>query len=307
MFIRPRIVLSMAVVAVALCSGEALAWGPATHVEIGSTILGNLALLPAGLAAILSQHRGAYLYGNIAADVVFAKRWSRVKQFCHHWSTAFALLGDAENQEDEAFALGYVSHLAADTIAHGKFVPRQVLASRCSVNFGHFYWELRGDAMQDERTWTQVGKLVSAEHDRHHAALETHITDTLLSYDMNRLLFGRINAFAVRKGFRSSIGVWSRFSRHELPSAIMAGYLGECVDRVQSVLAEGARSAVLKEDPNGTSALMQLRVRRRESRRMTRIGLCVEQRRGEAATGLLPQMRKDREFPCPKTEEKQTS
>ncbi len=293
MFPRFGIVWVGSVVAVLFLCGDAYAWGPATHVEIGSTILGNLALLPAGVAAILSKHRRAYLYGNIAADVVFAKRWSRVKQFCHHWSTAFALLDDAKDDEDRAFALGYASHLAADTVAHGKFVPRQILASQCSVNFGHFYWELRGDALQSDETWVAVGRLVRADHDRHHASMETHITDTLLSYDMNRLLFERMNAFAARNGFRRSIRVWSRFSRFELPRAVMHEYVGECIDRVQSVLAEGARSAVLEEDPNGTAALMQLRVRRHEQRRSRWTGRRKSYLKRQSAMSSVSKVKKE--------------
>lgn len=293
---KPRFSLVVAVVAVALFGTHAFAWGPATHVEIGSTVLSNLALLPAALAGLLAKNRKTYLYGNIAADVVFAKRWSRVKQCCHHWSTAFAILDDAREGADRAFALGYLSHLAADTVAHGKFVPRQVQSCGCSVNFGHFYWELRGDALQSDATWDDVNGLVSGTYDRQHALMENHITDTLLSYEMNRLLFERMNAFAVRKGFRRGIGVWSRFSRYELPHTLMTGYLCECVDRIQSVLTEGTRSPVLKEDPNGTSAMMQLRAARRQTRRLRRIGACTESRCRETTKALLPEMREDHRY-----------
>ena len=116
---------------------DALAWGPATHVGIGASVLDGLALLPAALAALLYRRRDAYLYGCIAADIVFAKRLSRVKQFCHHWSTGFKLLDSASDDSGTAFAYGYLSPLAADTIAHGKYVPHQIVVSGTSVNFGH--------------------------------------------------------------------------------------------------------------------------------------------------------------------------
>ena len=51
----------------------------------------------------------------------------------------------------------------------------------------------------------------------------------------------------------------------------------------------GVRYAVGVSD--GTSALMQLRVRRREVRRMKRVGIPVERRLLEAAVGLAPQLR----------------
>ncbi|MBI4716266.1 MAG: hypothetical protein HY763_00515 [Planctomycetes bacterium] len=90
----------------------AFAWGPAVHVGLGGEVLGRLSLLPAAVAALLARHTAAYLYGSIAADIVFAKRLSRIKQFCHHWSTGFRLLDSAAGEEQRAFGWGYLSHLA---------------------------------------------------------------------------------------------------------------------------------------------------------------------------------------------------
>src|SRR5262245_12323119 len=127
-------------------SEAVFAWGPATHVGISGSALSQISLLPTAIAAILVRNPLSYLYGSIAADVVFAKRWSRVKQFCHHWSTGFRLLDTAEDDRAQAFAYGYLSHLAADTVAHGKYVPHQIATSGTTQNFGHFYWELRADS-----------------------------------------------------------------------------------------------------------------------------------------------------------------
>lgn len=281
------------VVALFLLGGvpAANAWGPATHVELGDSILRQLGLLPAAIAGILSHHRAAYLYGNIAADVVFAKRWSRVKQFCHHWSTAFGLLEQARGERDTSFAYGYLSHLAADTVAHGKYVPRQIVLSRCSVNFGHFYWELRADAAQSTHAWALLEEVLQSDHQAHHHVLQDHITDTFLSYDLNRMLFDRMNALAVRSGFRRTVGLWSRYSRWPLSGALLAGYRAECLERIRSVLTEGERSAVLRDDPNGTSALMQVRSRRRDVRRLRRVGTVAEARVLEATRGFAPVQR----------------
>lgn len=273
------------------CADYALAWGPATHIELAGSILERLSILPTAIAAILARNGIAYIYGNIAADIVFAKRWSRVKQFCHHWSTGFGLLKSAKDDRAAAFAYGYLSHLAADTVAHGKFVPRQIALCDSSVNFGHFYWELRADATQPESSWTLLEQIIAGDHNDHHAAMERHITDTLLSYELNRLLFDRMNALTVRKGFRRTMHVWSRFSRWDLSAELLAGYRSECLDRIQSILTDGPRSTLLREDPNGTSALMHLSVRRRQIRRMKRIGIPVERRLTEAAIGLAPQFR----------------
>ena len=162
---------------------EALAWGPATHVGFAASVLERLFLLPIGVAAILTRHGVAYLYGNITADIVFAKRLSRVKQFCHHWSTAFGLLDAADDDRARAFAYGYLSHLAADTVAHGKFVPRQIVVSRCSVNFGHFYWELRADTLERNGSWRLLGQVLGRLHDSSLAHRDLKATNMLVLWD----------------------------------------------------------------------------------------------------------------------------
>jgi len=279
---------SLIVVAVCALGETAFAWGPATHIGLGESILSQIAWLPASIAAILSRHAVAYLYGNIAADVVFAKRWSRVRQFCHHWSTAFQLLDSADDDSAKAFAYGYLSHLAADTIAHGKYVPRQIVMSECSQNFGHLFWELRADSTQNGTTWGRLENVIRLDHKAHHSLLRPHIRDTLLSYPVNRLLFDSMNALTVRQTFRRTIGTWGRLSRWPLPQSLLIGYQGESVDRIMSLLVDGPQSSVLREDPNGTSALMQVRVGRADFRRMKRRGLPVERRLLEASLGLAP-------------------
>ena len=276
----------------ALCAApEAWAGGPATHIGLAGSVLDQLALLPAGVAAVLMRHRFAYLFGSMATDVVFAKRLSRIKQFCHHWSTGFRLLEQAADDRAQAFAYGYLSHLAADTVAHGKFVPRQIVLSGSSVNFGHFYWELRADALQEDSIWSKLEWVVDGDHAPHHAALSELITDTFLSYPLNRLLFDRMNALAVRRDFRRTVAVWNKRSRWYLSPALVDGYRAECLDRIHSILSEGIESPLLREDPNGTSALMQLRVRRREARRLRRQGVSIERRLREVSHGFAPNAR----------------
>lgn len=264
------------------------AWGPATHVGLGASLLEQLSLLPAALALILSRQKRAYLYGSIAADVVFAKRLSRIKQACHHWSTAFQLLSSARDEQDQAFAYGYLSHLAADTVAHGKYVPRQILVSGCTVTFGHPFWEIRADHLEDDGTWRLLDSVLGGDNTAHHEQLSNHIRDTLLPYELNRRLFDRINATNARTRFRRAVTTWNRCSRWYLSPALVAGYRGECLDRIHAILRQGSRSALLREDPNGTSALMQLRVRRRDVRWRRIRRLPVDAWLHETAHALAP-------------------
>ncbi|HYR96639.1 MAG TPA: zinc dependent phospholipase C family protein, partial [Candidatus Binatus sp.] len=56
---------------------DALAWGPVTHLVHGSQVLDSLSTLGPALQEILREHRFAYLYGCVAADIVQAKKYTR--------------------------------------------------------------------------------------------------------------------------------------------------------------------------------------------------------------------------------------
>lgn len=283
-------VILLAIVACCCLTDAAYAWGPATHVGLGSAALAELATLPAAIAAILSRHRLAYLYGNIAADIVFAKRLSRVKQFCHHWSTGFKLLECAESKRDQAFAYGYLSHLAADTVAHNKYIPRQIMLSGAPVNIGHFYWEIRADAAANEADWRLFKEALTIDNATHYQLLEPHFADTFLSHKVNTKLFAGVNALAMRKSLRRSLRTWNRYSSFPLEPSLVKGYRMEALDRMLSVLRAGHQSAVLRDDPNGTSALMRVHVHRREIKKRKKQGLPIAHRHFDSARLYAPSL-----------------
>jgi hypothetical protein len=51
----------------------------------------------------------------------------------------------AATDAERAFALGYLSHLAADTIAHNHYVPYHLARYARSKGPRALYWEMRAD------------------------------------------------------------------------------------------------------------------------------------------------------------------
>ena len=49
----------------------------------------------------------------------------------------------ARDEPLRAFALGYLAHLAADSVAHNYFVPKQLAITSSTSALGHSYWESR--------------------------------------------------------------------------------------------------------------------------------------------------------------------
>ena len=104
---------------------------------------------------------------------------------------------------------------------------------------------------------------------------------------MNRLF----SNLTWRRGTR----VWHRLSRWPLSERMLADYGDECVERVISVLTHLQASPVLREDPNGTSALLRVRWSRRHLRRMARAGVLTRPAISEAAVHHRPTPSKEAE------------
>ncbi len=127
----------------ALFPRDAYAWTPATHIFLGESVLANLVQLPEVVAALLRAFPYDFLYGSIAADTSMAKKYAPVGRHCHSWHVGQEIYDQAETDALKAFGLGYLAHLAADTVAHNYFVPRQLVVTSRTIALGHSYWESR--------------------------------------------------------------------------------------------------------------------------------------------------------------------
>lgn len=285
---RRKTTIALASLALLAVCGEAHAWGPATHVQLASDLLSNLWLLPAALAALIARNRRFFVYGCVATDTVFAKKLSKIKQICHHWATGFSLLDAAETDSGKAFAYGYLSHLAADTVAHNKYLPRQMAVSRSTISFGHLYWEIRADSTIALPHWRELRSALRGRYPEAEQLLEVNLGETLLSFRANRVLFKRMNLLACERGWRKSVCFWSGLSRFDLDAGVLRAYSSESLDRIVDVLGRGRSSRVLYEDPNGNAALGQAKVQRKLLCKMKRARMPHAHIIREAAFGHAP-------------------
>ena len=101
--------------------------------------------MPPAIRALLERYPLDFLYGSVAADISFAKKYVPEGRHCHNWSVGEEILASADSERLRAVGYGYLAHLAADTIAHNVFVPRQLLLTSTTQVLGHAYWEHRID------------------------------------------------------------------------------------------------------------------------------------------------------------------
>lgn len=249
----------------ALAPAHLFAWGPGTHIAIGEAVLGSLHLLPLGMQAILRAHRAAFLYGSVAADISFAKRFAAVGRHSHHWHVGEEIRAAADSERLTAVALGYLSHLAADTIAHNLFVPRQLLVSRTSHTVGHTYWEHRMDAHLGKR-FGSIAREVVLHSDRRDAddLFDRVLSRTLFSFRTNRRLFRGMIAFQDDERWQQVFDEILRRSRFDLATESRDRYVRLSYEYVMEYLSDPREARASRLDPTGDVSLKLVRPVRRD-------------------------------------------
>jgi zinc dependent phospholipase C len=250
---------------------QAHAWTPGTHIYLGESVLANLSFLPAAVADLLRAFPFDFLYGNIAADSSIAKHYAPLGRHCHYWHVGQEIHDLATSDALRAFGLGYLSHLAADTIAHNYFVPRQLMLTSSTAAVGHSYWETRVEAHLGD-AYAKVAKdVIRLDHGPADAHLDRIIAPTIFSVRTNRRLFRGMVHLTETTSWQRASQVAREYSRWPLTDQDVERHLGLSFDFMLELLAETASSA-RHLDPSGerplkTAKEMRRRVMREAGRR----------------------------------------
>lgn len=256
--------LLLCAAALLLLPDAAWAWGPATHVYLGSALLQALPLLPPAIAALLRAYPKDFLYGSVAADISLAKKYVPEGRHCHNWHIGEEIYQSAETDRLRAVGLGYLAHLAADTIAHNYFVPRQLLLTSSSKALGHSYWEHRMDVELPDR-YTRLARHIVMDHD-HSAAdalFDRVLSSTLFSFQTNRRIFRGMIRIQDNDRWRSVFGTVLQNSRWTLSQRAVGVYAGLSFDYVVDYLSRRGQALAAALDPIGDENLgLSKRIRR---------------------------------------------
>ncbi|HEX6588033.1 MAG TPA: zinc dependent phospholipase C family protein [Longimicrobiales bacterium] len=235
--------------------GEAWAFGPATHVFLGQHLLDSLHLLPAGMAAILRRHPRSFLYGSIAADISLAKKYVPAGRHCHYWHVGeeiYARGADRGSEQLQAVGLGYLAHLAADTIAHNFFVPRQFVLTSSTKALGHAYWEHRLDVQLGER-YTALARevIMNFDHSEADALFDEVLSRTIFSFNTNLRIFRGMIHVQDNDRWHSVFERIIEKSRWGLSDDTIEGYMVTSFDYVVDYLTRRRGSNPAALDPVG--------------------------------------------------------
>ena len=256
----------------AILPEQAFAWGPATHLELSSYLLGHLLLLPPVIRSLLKRHPFAYLYGSVGADITLGKRFVEIDHHCHSWKVGFEILNHAANGPQTAFAWGYLSHLAADVVAHNEFLPRQLLSSYHYRFSRHIYWELRFDVTVHPEAWELSKHLMSLDHREHDELLETTLRRTIFSFKTNKRIFNGLMRIQQLEKIRKVAAKVSARSPLPLDQTTIERYKMRSLQSTIDVMRNGLDSPWVDRQPHGLTRLDYANELRRNLRDLARQG-----------------------------------
>ncbi len=263
---RRAIAVSMAAAALLVfLPSTAHAWTPGTHIWLGETVLQNLHLLPRSIADLLHAFPFDFLYGSIAPDISFAKKYVPPGRHSHYWTMGREVLETAPSDALRAFGFGYLSHLSADTVAHNFYVPRQLLLTSSTRAMGHSYWELRAETHLTDRFARRAREIIQLDHaaaDRH---LERIISPTIFSVQTNRRIFRGMVHLAHTRSWQRAMQTARERSRWILTDSDVERHLAAAYEVTMDALSNEIRGIAPSLDPNGVARLrLAKRMRRGE-------------------------------------------
>jgi hypothetical protein len=255
----------LAGLAILLIPDVALAWGPGMHILVGTEILGALALLPAAVADILRRYPLDFLYGCIAADISFGKKYAPVGRNCHHWHVGEELYESADSDATRACALGYLTHLAGDTIAHNHFLPRRLLTSANTQAIGHSYWEHRMDVHLGQAYLRAAYHLITDfDHSHNDVFMDRVLDRTVFSFRTNRRIFRGMIRLADHETWRAMFDRVLDYSRWDVDEKEVAEWIRLAFDFATDYLVKRKESIPANLDPTGEWALGKAKMLNRE-------------------------------------------
>ena len=265
----------------------ALHWGPGNHIEFAQRVYRRRReLLPARVATLLTEERHAYLYGNIAADIINFKGFGGHYNHCHRWTIVRDMKERASTPAEEAFCLGYLSHLAADTIAHNHFVPYHLARYSRTRGLGHLYWEMYADRYVAEARWKLVTALKrDRELDELDEMVNAAVPKKALSMRANKLLFSHVLLVSERDSWRKRIGGLHTLSYAPLEKGFLELFRRAAVERVRLALKKGGVEKLAHIDTNGKDAQNRAMTARR---RVLRSFSGTQRRREESEEAAAP-------------------
>jgi hypothetical protein len=156
-----------------------------------------------------------------------------------------------------AFGLGYLTHLAADAVAHNFFVPLQLARTAATSSIGHSYWESRFETHLPDGWSRRARELLRLDHSSADELLDGILSPTLFSTSTNRRIFRGMVRAADNENWQRVFQLLLERSRWDLDDADVGAHLARSFDFIIDFLQHDESSEVYTLDPSGDHALRE--------------------------------------------------
>jgi hypothetical protein len=207
------------------------------------------------LRLLLASYPYDFLYGNLAADLILGKKHIDYRLHCHNWDVAFDLLEKAPAEPQKAFVWGYITHLAADTIAHNIFIPSQVLRDDAPRGFKHAYWEVRYDSRAEKPIWDLAAKIQRLVDPNDDKLLQAQLEETIFSHRVNKMIFDSLLLVQNMKQWQKTVSTLGDRSTWQFHPADAKRYDSLALDSIFDMLLYKEKSHTYHNDPTGQRML----------------------------------------------------
>ncbi|UZP66402.1 zinc dependent phospholipase C family protein [Desulfovibrio mangrovi] len=245
----------VAFVLLALLPDHAHAWGPGVHIATANWVFANAALLPALAARHILAHKDAFMYGCLSADIFIGKGCSVKPGHSHNWETGLKLLDSVRGPRLKSYALGYLSHLAADIVAHNNYVPAMMSTTPGSGKLSHVYIEAQADRLVrwDARNALRLfGSKHAVDAD---SSLCSATSAGKMPFKFKKHVFKGSMALCGAAPWRSSLSVCSLVTPETQNPAELDRMLNASLRAVVNVLNDPFNSPLTTLDPIGEQPL----------------------------------------------------
>lgn len=233
-----------------------LFWGPGTHLDFAMRLLHRKRhRLPPEVQELLHAHEEEFLYGNLAADIIHFKSYGGPQHDCHRWAVIDRMEKIAKTDGERAFILGFLTHLAADTVAHNHFVPYHLARYARTKSVGHVYWEMAADRYVPEEHWKKIGQLKKNRAlDENDRLINAAVRRKVFSLWTNKKLFNHVLLIHCRDRWRQAMASLRNRDLPRLPESRLDTFRRAALDRMVLALQPGGREKLSHLDPSGKQA-----------------------------------------------------
>jgi hypothetical protein len=174
---------------------SAYAWGAGVHIGVALNIIEQLDV---HTASIILANISEYLYGSLAPDFIIGKKYSSTARHSHNWDIGFNMLQSAGSEKNRAFAYGYLTHLAADSVAHSIMIPK-LTKNNTHRNAKHLYLEMYADALCDKEYKILAKKILNRYNRKLDNQFKEKVDSVLFSFTVSKVLFKGMTKLSFNK------------------------------------------------------------------------------------------------------------